>query len=178
MKKPCICDLKMGGNSKGTDPSANILKPLKQGVVQTITTSSTLGFRVVGMKVWDLEAGEYKNWGKFGTTVIRDMDKAMESFVSNGQGIRFDVLPVFISRCEEVIKWFKVQRDYEFLSSSILLYYDGEGERSDAKMIDFAHSFEKEVDESPGKSKVNSSYLTGMQNLCDILNRILDKKGD
>jgi hypothetical protein len=91
MSRPCICDLKMGANSRGSnwfiflmnmiwttiihlhsifpfflyismslfyfmiclgyDPEAGLKKMMKQTLVHHITTSASLGFRIVGMKV-------------------------------------------------------------------------------------------------------------------------------
>jgi hypothetical protein len=39
LKRPCICDLKVGGNSLGTDPHAGILKHFKQTLVKKVSTS-------------------------------------------------------------------------------------------------------------------------------------------
>ena len=91
MKQPCVCDLKMGGNSKGafkavsfvvqgrdgtigspvlsfcvgvglqsgTNAEAGIVKGFKQNVVKSITTSRTLGFRIVGLRSYQVDTATY-----------------------------------------------------------------------------------------------------------------------
>jgi Ca2+-binding EF-hand superfamily protein len=114
-KKPCIVDLKMGANSMGTDPHAGIIKKFKQTVVNNMTTSHTLGFRLAGMRVWQTD----------GTWTTKKMMK--------GERIRMDALKVFLQKLDEMIKWFEVQTKFLFLSSSVLLIYDGEGEAADCR---------------------------------------------
>ncbi len=74
---------------------------------------------------------------------------------------RVDVIPKFVKRLEELIAWFTEQETFLFLSSSVLLMYEGEGGNADVKMIDFAHSFPA--------SKRDETYLFGLQNLRDTL---------
>jgi len=59
LKRPCICDLKVGGNSFGTDPHAGILKYFKQTLVKKVSTSGTLSFRMEGMKSWRPNSNSY-----------------------------------------------------------------------------------------------------------------------
>jgi hypothetical protein len=55
-----------------------------------------------------------------------------------------------------MVKWFEVQEEYSFYGCSVLLTYEGTATKPEdlkvsAKMIDFAHSFDKQ-----GKKARNS----------------------
>lgn len=65
MKKPSICDLKMGRQTYESD--ANLKKKFEQKTVDTISTSSKLGFRICGMRIFQGTSQSYivrdKPWG-------------------------------------------------------------------------------------------------------------------
>jgi 1D-myo-inositol-tetrakisphosphate 5-kinase/inositol-polyphosphate multikinase len=49
MKRPCICDLKMGPQTFESD--ASLIKRVQMGAFDKMSTSSNLGFRMCGMRV-------------------------------------------------------------------------------------------------------------------------------
>jgi hypothetical protein len=49
MKRPCICDLKMGPQTFDSD--ASLIKRVQMGAFDKMSTSSNLGFRMCGMRV-------------------------------------------------------------------------------------------------------------------------------
>jgi hypothetical protein len=51
--------------------------------------------------------------------------------IGSGKIYRVDVLPKLVKRLEELIAWFTEQETFLFLSSSVLLMYDGDGESAD-----------------------------------------------
>ncbi|KAL6059999.1 Kinase [Balamuthia mandrillaris] len=134
--KPCVADFKCGGNSKGTDPTAGLVKGIKQTFVSTVTTSSSLGFRLAGMRVYRQSTGKYvqRNMG-YGTILNRyTMISALLQFVSaddEGSRVRYDVISSFLSKLKEMIAWFQVQKEFLFLSASVLLLYDAESSVAD-----------------------------------------------
>jgi 1D-myo-inositol-tetrakisphosphate 5-kinase/inositol-polyphosphate multikinase len=160
-KSPSVMDIKMGGNSSGTDPNASVIKRFKQSVVSNMTTSHVLGFRVAGMKVWQTDGQVLNKGGLESSKNITTLNETMKQYFFNGKIYRVDVLPKLVKRLEELIAWFTEQETFLFLSSSVLLMYDGDGESADVKMIDFAHSFPS--------SKRDETYLFGLQNLLDTL---------
>jgi hypothetical protein len=62
MKNPSILDLKIGSSSMGAT-KAGAVKKVKQSVVKALSTSSSLGFRVAGMKVF-VNGDHYETKGK------------------------------------------------------------------------------------------------------------------
>jgi hypothetical protein len=77
MKKPSICDWKMGRQTYESD--ANFKKKFEQKTVDTISTSSKLGFRICGMRIFQSTNQSYivrdKPWGS------RVKDHEMEKYV-------------------------------------------------------------------------------------------------
>lgn len=51
LTRPCIMDLKMG--FRGHDDNAKTLKVVQQVALCTFTTTSSLGFRLCGMRYFD-----------------------------------------------------------------------------------------------------------------------------
>lgn len=171
MKQPCVCDLKMGGNSKGTNAEAGIVKGFKQNVVKSITTSRTLGFRIVGLRSYQVDTATYISKSMlYGTTLrANTMIDGLSLYLDNGREIRSDAIPVMLKKIDEIIRWIEVQDHFIFRSSSILLLYDGDNDNGDGgmvdvKMIDFAHSYAQEE-----KGKIDEEYLHGMRHLRRIL---------
>jgi len=46
-------------------------------------------------------------------------------------------VPKLVKRVEELITWFSEQTTFLFLSSSVLLMYDGEGDSADVSVENF-----------------------------------------
>jgi hypothetical protein len=93
----------------------------------------------------------------------------LSDFVSDGTSIRSDVVAIFIQKLNYIMEWFSKQNQFLFLSSSILLIYDGISDFADVKMIDFAHSFVRYTD-----LQRDMEYLEGLANLKIQLDRIAD----
>jgi len=55
--QPCVCDIKMGRTT--TDEEAHIVKKTYMGAIDSLSTSSQLGFRVCGMRVRELWHSAY-----------------------------------------------------------------------------------------------------------------------
>jgi len=79
------------------------------------------------------------------------------------------VVAIFIQKLNNIMEWFAKQTQFLFLSSSILLIYDGISDFTDVKMIDFAHSFVRYTD-----LQRDMEYLEGLANLKIQLERIAD----
>eukprot|EP00005_Dracoamoeba_jomungandri_P001168 CAMPEP_0174259474 /NCGR_PEP_ID=MMETSP0439-20130205/8290_1 /TAXON_ID=0 /ORGANISM="Stereomyxa ramosa, Strain Chinc5" /LENGTH=818 /DNA_ID=CAMNT_0015343371 /DNA_START=37 /DNA_END=2493 /DNA_ORIENTATION=- len=125
MGGPCICDLKIG--FRGHDDKASTKKVLQQKALCNLTTSSTLGFRMCGMKVWRRDGADIVRDKKWGSR-LRDntMRGALIEFLNDGNGnYRFDVIPYWLEKLYKIQEWFEEQTEFNFYSSSILLLYDG-----------------------------------------------------
>ncbi|KAL6067969.1 Inositol hexakisphosphate kinase 1 [Balamuthia mandrillaris] len=176
LRGPCICDLKIG--TRGHDDKATTHKYLQQKALCKLTTSSTMGFRMCGMRVWQLDGPEIirdKRWGsKLKETTMRG---ALVQFLDNGEGVRFDIIPRWLAKLYEIKQWFEEQTMFNFYSSSILLIYDGASlpggtsdgdsddkeEHVDVRMVDFAHvdaKFDARGIKTKSASSLSSSSST------------------
>ena len=162
--QPCICDLKMG--FKGYDHTAGKLKIAQQVALCTVTTSSSLGFRMCGMRYQngqDLIVRD-KPWGaKLSKNTMQD---AIFQFLTRN---RFDVAMVFSEKLKELLKWFNEQKLFKFFSSSILLIYDSASfdvDKVDIKVVDFAHTFPST------DGKIDENYRDGLIHLVNIIDKI------
>jgi len=173
MIQPCIMDLKMGRNT--WEPTAPAKKRIEQATLDKISTSVALGFRICGMRTWQLEKKEYiirdKPWG-MGVKAIQ-MESSIRSFFNNGKNFRVDLVTEILPQLYYVLEWFKAQRIFRFYGSSILFVYDGatvERPIIRVKMVDFAHTVRIR---DGGK---DDSYKYGLATLIDLLESMVGKK--
>uniref|UniRef100_A0A6B2LA02 Kinase n=1 Tax=Arcella intermedia TaxID=1963864 RepID=A0A6B2LA02_9EUKA len=173
MKQPCIMDLKMAKNT--WEPTAPAKKRIEQATLDKISTSESLGFRICGMRIWQIQSKEYivrdKPWGM--GIKVNQMEAALRSFFHNGQTFRTDLIEEVLPQLYDIFEWFKAQRIFRFYGSSILFLYDGaETEKPfiRAKMVDFAHTVRIK---DGGK---DDSYKFGLWTLIDILEGLLGRK--
>jgi len=92
-KSPSVMDIKMGGNSSGTDTSASVIKRFKQSVVSNMTTSHSLGFRVAGMKVWQTDGQVLNKGGLESSKNITTLNETIKQYFFNGTRTLFDSTP-------------------------------------------------------------------------------------
>jgi len=173
MTQPCIMDLKMGRYT--WEPTAPAKKRIEQGTLDKISTSETLGFRICGMRAWQIEKKEYiirdKPWGM--SIKVPQMESAIRSFFHNGKNLRGDLICEILPPLYSVLEWFKAQRIFRFYGSSILFLYDGSNLDKPVirvKMVDFAHTVRIR---DGGK---DDSYKFGMVTLIDLLESMVGKK--
>ncbi len=138
MTNPSIMDLKIGSSSMGAT-KAGAVKKVKQSVVKAISTSSTLGFRVAGMKVFvkDHHETKSKNYGL--SLTQKNVHTAFEEFLSPNGVLQRDLLDQMHNQLKEIRAFFNQQQLLSFNSSSLLILY--EHTRLIVRLIDFAHCF-------------------------------------
>jgi len=173
MNQPCIMDLKMARST--WEPTAPAKKRIEQATLDKISTSEALGFRICGMRTWQIEKKEYivrdKPWG-MGIKVTQ-MEAAIRSFYHNGTIFRNDLVEEVLPQLYDILEWFKAQRIFRFYGSSVLFVYDGANVEKPVikvKMVDFAHTVRIR---DGGK---DDSYKYGLATLIDILEGMLGKK--
>jgi hypothetical protein len=170
--KPCIMDIKMGTSSVGDDATpekrANMEKKDK------MTTSVSLGIRIIAMKVFQTKTQDYKLYDKpWGKKVTPDaMLDSLKNYFDNGEEVRKELIDRFIELIKKIQTWMSTQKEYRFFSSSLLFIYDGvkptDGKelKVNIKLIDFAHVHPIKDGGS------DEGYLFGLKNLMEHLQKI------
>jgi len=165
LEAACVCDLKIG--RRGHDDQASTKKVLQQKALCAVTTSSSLGFRMCGMRYWrrDKLVVRDKPWG----AKLRDsnMRSALVEFLDNGDEIRFEIIEAWLPKLKAILCWFEHQTLFHFYSSSILLIYDAKGSASDVRLVDFAHA-------EPALT-LDENYLFGLRTLLEMLEGIANE---
>jgi len=156
------------------EPTAPTKKKVEQSALDTMSTSDSLGFRICGMRVYQMDDGSYrvrdKPWG-MGVNGNKMID-ALKEFIENGETLRYDVIEAFMPLLHEVLIWFQSQNYYRFYGSSLLFVYDGAAVESpvvNLRMVDFAH-----VAEITDKGK-DDSYKFGVYTIIDLFQKIINE---
>jgi hypothetical protein len=176
MKLPCVLDVKMGRRGYGLD--ATETKKRSKIAKELMSTSHTLGFRIGGLRQWDVSADSWKCMGRH------------EARALSVNGVR-DVLADFgailgttalLERFRELIAGlrdvFEVQNDFRLYTSSLLLIYDAARpvETARISMVDFAYTYlVEEVHAAPdGDSDVrDEGYYFGLTTLVEMLTGVI-----
>jgi hypothetical protein len=169
-KKPCICDIKMGTSSVGEDASPE--KKASMGAKDAATTTATLGIRLVGARVYQVDKDDYLQYDKKWGQALKDENftENLAKFFHNGKEYVTEVIDPFLELLKPLEEWFDKQSELRFYSSSLLFIYDGhpDANRKDVrlKMIDFAHVHPIK---DGGK---DDGYILGLKNLRKQLNAV------
>ncbi|KAK8786917.1 inositol polyphosphate multikinase-like [Amblyomma americanum] len=170
-RRPSVMDVKIGAQTY--DPLATPEKAALEDA--KYPWSRQLGFRILGMRVFDKHEQKYCIYGKdYGLKQTPDtILDAFQTFL--GMTLQQPNVPTFLpdllAQLEHIRRWFETQHQYAFYSSSVLIVYESQTDSSDskavrcvAKMIDFAHVFPT--------LEYDKNYLHGLCKLISVLREI------
>ncbi|KAI8077831.1 uncharacterized protein BX664DRAFT_343594 [Halteromyces radiatus] len=149
VKYPCVLDLKMGTRQYGVD--ATPAKMRSQTVKCEQSTSKTLGVRICGMQVYNLQEQKFLFQDKYyGRKLNSDtFRQTLTNYLDNGHGCQIHYIPTILRRLHRLANIIQTMDDYRFYTSSLLIIYDGNPSSHrniDLRIIDFAHCVtQKEV---------------------------------
>jgi hypothetical protein len=182
-RKPCVIDLKIGTQTYDEDASDE----KKEKQIKKFKYQQLLGYRLTGMKVYDLQQQCYRkydsDYGKHMTNL--NAGQGLLNYFFNGRCIRLDAVRSIKSQLEYVLKWFEEQTDYRFYGHSLLFLYEGLDDTNSysssnkstntnppiltsVKLIDFAHWYKSK----PGENRKDCGSIKGIKHILKALTSI------
>nr|XP_042910265.1 inositol polyphosphate multikinase isoform X1 [Parasteatoda tepidariorum]XP_042910266.1 inositol polyphosphate multikinase isoform X2 [Parasteatoda tepidariorum]XP_042910267.1 inositol polyphosphate multikinase isoform X1 [Parasteatoda tepidariorum]XP_042910268.1 inositol polyphosphate multikinase isoform X1 [Parasteatoda tepidariorum] len=121
--KPSILDVKIGKVTYDPEATGTKIEYEKSKYLY----SEVLGFRILGMKIYNYDEEKYVHKDKkFGKGITpENMKNALELFFTSNLFINCCILSGFLHKLNELENWFKHQRKFAFYSSSLLFVYEG-----------------------------------------------------
>ncbi len=151
-EKPNLIDIKMGQHTY--EPTASKEKVAREIVKHPFQVQ--VGFRITGFKAFNLMTNEYTVVDKFfGRGLLPEvLDYGLAIFFYNGVTFHSHVMEIVIDQLEEMLKYMKVQTQFHYFCSSILIVFDAMGSAVDDRKV---------TDAVPAAEEVSSSSSTENQ---------------
>jgi hypothetical protein len=142
----------------------------------------TLGYRIIGMRVYQPSTDDYVYYDKwYGRSIREDTAlQAVTNFFICGEVNRVDVIPAVLGKLQTFLGWFRTQTSLRLFATSLLIVYEGDPAHSDEpappvdiRLVDFAHTYEA----APGsEGETDNNTLFGLENFAQCLSVILKNR--
>ena len=108
-RHPCVLDVKVGVQT--WNPGASQEKISAE--LRKFPLQQRVGFRVTGMRVWDVTQGAFRERGRaYGYSLTEaQLHRAFAEFLHDGQGVRTELIPPLLERLRGVQAWFAEQSE-------------------------------------------------------------------
>jgi len=168
-KNPSMVDIKMGTSSVGEDATQE--KRTEMEKKDKGTTTVSLGIRVVGARIYDVDKKQYivkkKDYGK--NLKDSDIPSGLSFCFGDGNKIRKDLAKHYLEKLKILKSWYEKQSVFRLYSSSLLFVYEGEEKdvkKGEVRLIDFAHVF------NISDGGHDEKYMVGLNNLIKYLDQL------
>lgn len=195
-KRPCILDLKIGYRAHGdnTDP-----EKIKRKMHRCETTTTRIcGIRLCGLQTFHAKTNSSTFIDKYqGRKLnLEQLNEKLYEYFYDGENYRYQFIKHFINRLKRLVEILSGLESLRLFATSVLFVYEGNLTKEqlnslsedeiekyfDLRLIDFAQSSFMKCDGTsqnlPQHVGPDNSFILGIQNLCDIFEKILEKSGD